>query len=89
MEKLMTLDVLSSIKGAESSKAVEKLFETIKNAHVEGEDSAEQDVSHMVVQWDELRADEAIPAPKEEVEQIVNNFPKSKNGYLMVSKVID
>ena len=32
MSKLMTVDILSSIKGAKPSEAVNKLFEVIKNA---------------------------------------------------------
>ena len=33
MSKIMTVDVLSSIKGAQPSETVNKLFEVIKNAN--------------------------------------------------------
>ena len=33
MSKIMTVDVLSSIKGAQPSESVNKLFEAIKNAN--------------------------------------------------------
>ena len=33
MSKIMTVDILSSIKGAQPSEAVNKLFDVIKNAH--------------------------------------------------------
>ena len=34
MSKMMTVDVLSSIKGAKTSETVNKLFDVIKNANI-------------------------------------------------------
>jgi Asp-tRNA(Asn)/Glu-tRNA(Gln) amidotransferase C subunit len=85
MSKTMTLEVLSSIKGAESSEAVEKLFEVIKKANI---DLNNLDVAEGV-SLSKLREDEVIESSVLEKEIIKGNFPKSKNGYLVVSKVIE
>ncbi|MEY5048201.1 MAG: hypothetical protein RLZZ175_1560 [Bacteroidota bacterium] len=87
MAKLMTLDVLSSIKGATSSKAVEELFQTIKGAHLDTS-SAEISNNH-VVTLDDLREDKVIESSELERSIIKGNFPKEKNGYLVVAKVIE
>lgn len=81
----MTLEVLSSIKGATSSEAVEKLFEVIKNASVNLGDAENNET----VLLSDLRDDVVIPSSELEKQLIRNNFPKSKNGYLVVSKVIE
>ncbi|MGR3809264.1 Asp-tRNA(Asn)/Glu-tRNA(Gln) amidotransferase subunit GatC [Jiulongibacter sp. NS-SX5] len=86
MSKTMTLEVLSSIKGAKSSKAVDQLFEAIKNANSKG-------VANMnprnIAGVNNLRADQVINSSNLEKEIIRSNFPKQKNGYLVVSKVIE
>ena len=82
----MTVDVLSSIKGAKPSEAVNKLFEVIKNAN------ATNDVAsnlHNSVSLDDLRDDVVISSPDSEKQIIIENFPKEKNGFLVVSKVIE
>ena len=43
----------------------------------------------MAVTLDGLRADEVISSGNLERELIIENFPKSKNGYLVVTKVIE
>ncbi len=81
----MTLEVLSSIKGAESSEAVEKLFDVIKKANINLDNLAVSEG----VSLSKLREDKVIASSEIEKEIIRNNFPKSKNGYLVVSKVIE
>ena len=82
----MTLDVLSSIKGAEASKSVEQLFESIKSASLNQKNANNTSKG---VSLDSLREDHVIPSTKEEKTLIKENFPKEKNGYLVVQKVID
>ena len=81
----MSLEVLSSIKGATSSQAVEKLFDVIKNANI-NLSNANKNIG---VSLDNLRDDVVIKSSDIEKEIIKRNFPKSKNGYLVVSKVIE
>ena len=81
----MSLEVLSSIKGATSSQAVEKLFDVIKKANINLA-KANQNVG---VSLDNLREDVVLESSDIEKEIIRQNFPKSKNGYLVVSKVIE
>lgn len=81
----MTLEILSSIKGAESSPAVEELFAKIKGIQLD----LEVHTSVSAVELDSLRDDVVISSPEKEKQIIIDNFPKEKNGYLVVSKVID
>jgi Asp-tRNA(Asn)/Glu-tRNA(Gln) amidotransferase C subunit len=90
MEKIMPLDLLSSIKGASSSEAVTELFTVISKAvpeHIREE--KEQAGKDIVVGVESLRSDEPRECPEKEKEIIRNNFPDSKNGFLVVPKVID
>ena len=90
MSKMMTLEVLSSIKGATSSEAVNELFEVIKKAvpSNEGGDILNSAVQN-AVSVDDLRDDVVNESSEEERKLIKENFPKEKNGYLVVSKVIE
>lgn len=83
----MTVDVLSSIKGAKESETVNKLFEVIKNANNPNKNSF--NTSNNVVSLDDLREDIVINSSKLEKEIIIENFPKEKKGYLVVAKVIE
>ncbi|WP_181374503.1 Asp-tRNA(Asn)/Glu-tRNA(Gln) amidotransferase subunit GatC [Polaribacter aquimarinus] len=87
MSKMMTVDVLSSIKGAKESETVSKLFEVIKNANTTNNTSF--NTSNNAVSLDDLREDIVIDSSSIEKEIIIENFPKEKNGYLVVSKVIE
>ncbi|KJD32631.1 hypothetical protein PK35_10270 [Tamlana nanhaiensis] len=87
MSKLMTVDILSSIKGAQPSEAVNKLFETIKNAEINSDNS--NNLEKNSVSINDLRDDVVIESSIEEKQIIIENFPKEKNGYLVVSKVIE
>jgi len=88
MSKLMTVDILSSIKGAQPSAAVDKLFETIKNAHPTNNNSL-NNVNHNVVSINDLRADVVVESSVIERQIIKENFPQEKNGFLVVAKVIE
>jgi Asp-tRNA(Asn)/Glu-tRNA(Gln) amidotransferase C subunit len=88
MGKIMTVDVLSSIKGAQPSKAVSKLFDVIKNAHTTNDNTFNSNHNN-AVSTDDLREDVIIESSATEKQIIKENFPKQKNGYLVVSKVIE
>lgn len=87
MSKIMTVDVLSSIKGAQPSEAVNKLFDVIKNAQTNN--TALNKNSNNYVSLNDLRDDVVIESSAIEKQIIIENFPKEKNGYLVVSKVIE
>ena len=87
MSKEMSLEDLSSIKGATASKAVEALFSSIKNAALPTE-SNDFNATH-AAELDDLRDDEVHNSSDLEKKLIKQNFPKEKNGYLVVSKVIE
>ena len=87
MSKIMTVDILSSIKGAQPSEAVNQLFEVIKSANLTNNNT---DNNHNnAVTLDDLREDIVIDSSQIEKEIIIENFPKEKNGYLVVAKVIE
>jgi Asp-tRNA(Asn)/Glu-tRNA(Gln) amidotransferase C subunit len=87
MSKMMTVDVLSSIKGAQPSDTVNKLFDVIKNANISNNNSFNN--HNNAVSLDDLREDIAIDSAAIEKQIIIENFPKEKNGYLVVAKVIE
>ncbi|MCB9425792.1 MAG: hypothetical protein H6584_02005 [Flavobacteriales bacterium] len=89
MSKIMTIDILSSIKGAKPSEAVNQLFDVIKNAHPTNNHSTNTKVNFNAVSLDDLREDIVVQSPVEERRIIKENFPKEKNGYLVVAKVIE
>ena len=88
MSKIMTVDILSSIKGAQPSEAVDKLFDVIKNAQPNNNNSF-NNVNQNAVSLNDLREDVVVKSSAIEREIIKENFPKEKNGYLVVSKVIE
>jgi len=88
MNKIMTVDILSSIKGAKPSEAVSKLFDVIKNAHPSNNNSF-NNVNTNSLSLNDLREDVVIESSIIEREIIKENFPKEKNGFLVVSKVIE
>lgn len=88
MSKIMTVDVLSSIKGAQPSETVSKLFEVIKNANTSNNNSFNNNHNN-AVSLNSLRDDVVIDSSATEKQIIIENFPKEKNGYLVVSKVIE
>lgn len=88
MSKIMTVDILSSIKGAQPSKAVSKLFEVIKDANTSNNNTFNYNHDN-AVSLDNLRDDIVADSSSIEKQIIIENFPKEKNGYLVVSKVIE
>jgi len=84
----MTVDILSSIKGAQPSEAVNKLFDVIKNAQLTNNNSL-NNVNYNCVSINDLREDVVIESAPLEKKIIIENFPKEKNGYLVVSQVIE
>ena len=86
----MPLEVLSSIKGAKSSGAVDELFRVIKKATSISNGNNILNINESsAILLDDLRNDEVINSTDKEKDIIKNNFPKEKNGYLVVSKVIE
>ena len=88
MNKIMTVDVLSSIKGAQPSEAVNKLFDIIKNAHPANDNSFNNNHNNYL-SLNDLRDDIVILSSEIEKKIIKENFPKEKDGFLVVSKVIE
>jgi len=88
MSKIMTVDILSSIKGARPSEAVTKLFEVIKNAHPTSKNTSDA-VYKNAMSLNDLREDVVIESSTIEKQFIRDNFPQEKQGYLVVSKVIE
>ena len=88
MSKTMTLDVLSSIKGAQASQVVDDLFKVIKKGSI-SDNSEINNQNNNAVSVDNLRPDTVIKSSAEERNLIVENFPNEKNGYLVVPKVIE
>ena len=88
MSKIMTVDILSSIKGAKPSEAVSKLFDVIKNAQPTHNNSF-NNKNNNAVSLADLREDVVIESSAIEKQIIIENFPNEKNGFLVVSKVIE
>jgi Asp-tRNA(Asn)/Glu-tRNA(Gln) amidotransferase C subunit len=87
MNKVMTVDVLSSIKGAEPSETINKLFEVINQADLSTANAGNSNKN--AVTLDSLREDNVVESSNLEKQLIVENFPQEKNGYLVVAKVIE
>lgn len=87
MSKIMTVDILSSIKGAQPSEAVNKLFDVIKNANPTNNNAF--NTNNNAVSLNNLRDDIVIESSETEKQIIKENFPKEKDGYLVVTKVIE
>lgn len=87
MNKIMTVDILSSIKGAKPSEAVNQLFDVIKNAHTNN--NSLNNVNNNTVSLNDLREDVVIESSAIEKQIIIENFPNEKDGYLVVAKVIE
>ena len=84
----MTVDILSSIKGAKPSESVNQLFEVIKNA-IPSNENAVNNVNHNCVSVNNLREDVVFESSDLEKQLILENFPNKKNGFLVVAKVIE
>jgi len=89
MNKIMPLDVLSSIKGAKPSNAVEELFLKVKTAINEVDTKTISENQVRILDFNMLREDTVIKSDEEEVRLIKQNFPLQKDGYLVVPRVIE
>ncbi len=85
----MPLDLLSSIKGARPSEAVNELFNVIKRAVPDNQSVDSFDMGANTVPINELRSDEVVRCEEDQKELIRQNFPEEKNGFLVVPKVIE
>lgn len=83
----MTVDILSSIKGAKPSESVNTLFDVIKNANQNN--NSLHTVGNNSVSLDDLREDVVMESSALEKEIIIENFPREKNRFLVVAKVIE
>ena len=83
----MTVDILSSIKGAKPSGSVNKLFEVIKNANQQN--NSNSTANNNIVSLNDLREDVVVESSSIEKDIIIENFPREKNGFLVVAKVIE
>jgi Asp-tRNA(Asn)/Glu-tRNA(Gln) amidotransferase C subunit len=88
MSKTMTVDILSSIKGAQPSESVNQLFDVIKNA-VPTNNNAANNVNRNCLSVSNLREDVVMESSAIEKQLIIENFPNKKNGFLVVAKVIE
>ena len=84
MSKTMTVDILSSIKGAQPSESVNQLFDVIKNAHPSNE-NATNNVNRNCVSVNDLREDVVVESSAIEKEIILENLSLTS---LLVSLVI-
>ena len=85
----MPLDLLSGIKGAGSSEAVEELFRVIRVAVTDQKAGTAEGTEMQAVPVNSLRDDRIERCADKETEIIRKNFPEKKNGFLVVPKVID
>jgi len=90
MSELNSLVILTNIKDATSSESVEQLFGIVRGAVTEQNnvDFVEL-MSDSAVETNKLREDVAIESSETERQIIIDNFPLSKNNYLVVPKVIE
>ena len=78
--------MLSNIEGATSSEAVEQLFDTLRKAAIEKEVNL---LASNAISSETLREDIAVETSAVEKQLIMDNFPKQKDNYLVVPKVIE
>ena len=90
MSELSSLEILTNIKDVGASKSVEQLFGIVRAAVSEQNnvDFVEL-MSDSAVATNKLREDVAIESSETERQIIIDNFPLSKNNYLVVPKIIE
>jgi len=90
MSELRSLEILSNIKDAASSKSVEQLFGIVRETVAEqNNNDFDKYMSDNAVTTNDLREDIAVEPNETERQIILNNFPLNKNNYLVVPKVIE
>ena len=90
MSELTSLEILTNIKDAASSESVGQMFGIVREAVLEQNniDFVEL-MSESAVTINALREDIVIESSAKERQIIIDNFPLSKNNYLVVPKVIE
>ena len=90
MSELTSLEILTNIKDAASSESTGQLFGLIRSVVSEQNnvDFVEL-MSENAVTTNHLREDVVIESSEKERQIIIDNFPLSKNNYLVVPKVIE
>lgn len=73
----MTVDVLSSIKGAKSSETISKLFEVIKNANISSNNFSSKNIQN-AVSLEELRDDIVLESTEIEKKSSLKTSQKRK-----------
>ena len=90
MSELTSLEILTNIKDAGASGSVGQLFGIVRAAvSVENEIDFVLLMSDNAVQTSELREDMVSESSETERQIIIDNFPLSKNNYLVVPKTIE
>ena len=90
MSELTPLEVLTNIKDAAVSESIGQLFGIFREAMTEPNEIDFIDrLSESAVTTDELREDVVVESTEKEREILIDNFPLSKNNYLVVPKVIE
>ena len=89
MNKIMPLDLLSNIKGASPSEAVNELFRVIREAVLAEEGDIKPETNVEAVSLEDLRDDRIERSTEIEIELIRKNFSEEKSGFLVVPKVIE
>jgi len=90
MSELTSLEILTNIKDAAASESVGQLFGIVRAAVSETNDiDFVELMSDYAVPTSELREDIAVESSESERQIIVDNFPLSKNNYLVVPKAIE
>ena len=84
----MTVDILSSIKGAQPSESVNQLFDVIKNA-IPTNNNSLNNVNRNCVSVNNLREDVVVESTAIEKKLNIEKNQKKKNGFLVVAKVIE
>lgn len=89
MNKIMPLEILSSINGARPSESIEELFKKVKNAFEDIENDVETEINDKIMDIDSLREDIVIETDEDEIKILIQNFPVKKDNYLVVPRVIE
>jgi Asp-tRNA(Asn)/Glu-tRNA(Gln) amidotransferase C subunit len=90
MSELTPLEILTNMKDAVASESVEQPFGIVRATVSEQNDVAfVKLMADSAVAINELREDVAIKSSETVRQIIIDNFPLSKNNYLVVPKVIE
>ena len=90
MSEITPLEILTNMKDATVSDSIGRLFGIVRAAVPEQKnvDFVELLLENAVT-TDELRTDIVVESSETERQIMIDNFPLSKNNYLVVPKVIE